>query len=232
MADARQPGLVEISKDDLVTLGAPTAVLPTLVVDPVDYLLVDLATGRHLPGDTIHVEQLAFEHGLSSVDAGDALAAASCLGLVSFGGSRAGALVTWSPLVSQSQLHRLARAMVTAVGTVSPRDPYGVDVIDGEQNRLSAVELFDLQTPCDVELFLELARALLSRRSIAVIDELVVPIAVLFSATALRVHGLELAADDDTRQQIVCGLVRSLMDGDVEAFGDLMADYVVAMSID
>lgn len=215
-----------------MTAGTPTQLLPAFVVDPIDYLLVDLATGRHLPGDMVHVEQLAHEHGLSGADALDALEAAVCLGFVTMRAGQTGALVTWTPQVSQAQLHRLARAMVTAAGAVSARDPYGIDLIDGEANRRGAVELFGLTTPSDVALFLEMARALLSRRSIAVVDELVVPIAVLFSETAQGVHGLEFAADEDTRQVLVCGLVRSLMDGRVADFADLMADYVVAMSVD
>jgi len=215
-----------------MTAGATTSVLPALIVDPIDYLLVDIATGRHLPGDTVHAEHLAHEHGLSDLDARDALDAAVCLGLVTRRVGQNCALVSWTPDVSQAQLHRLARAMVSAVDTVSSRDPYGVDLIDGEQNRHGAVELFGLTTPCDVELFLELARALLSRRSIAVVDELVTPIAVLFSETAQQVHGLDFAADARTRQELVCGLVRSLMDGRADDFRDLLADYVVALSVD
>lgn len=215
-----------------MTTGAATKLLPTIIVDPIDYLLVDIATGRHLPGDTVHAEQLAHEHGLTLDEAADALEAASCLGLVSRGARSSGAVVIWTPAVSQAQLHRLARAMVAAVAAVGPRDPYGVDVIDGEQSRLGAVELFGMTTPCDVELFLELARALLSRRSIGVLDDLVVPVAVLFCETAQRVHGLDFAASASTRQQIVCELVRSLMDGRPDEFADLMADYVVAMSVD
>ncbi|BDZ48777.1 hypothetical protein GCM10025867_10180 [Frondihabitans sucicola] len=215
-----------------MTAGTATQLLPALIIDPVDYLLVDLATGRHLPGDVVHAGQLAHEHGLSDADALDALDAAACLGVVSCRAGRASAIVSWTPAVSQAQLHRLARAMVAAVGAVTSRDPYGVDVIDGEEARHGAVELFGLTVPGDVDLFLELARALLGRRSISVVDELVVPIAVLFSETAQQVHGLELAADAATRQELVCDLVRSLLDGRGDDFAALVADYALALSVD
>lgn len=211
--------------------GSSTHHRPTLLVDPIDHLLVDLATGRHLTGDTVHADELAGEHDLDSTQADDVLQAAWCLGLVSRPSARS-AVITWTPEVSQVQLHRLARAMVAAVGTVTTRDPYGVAVIDGEEARLGAAELFELETPCDVDLFLELARALLSRRSIAVVDELVSPLSILFSRVALEMHGVRLAATDDVRAEIVRGLVLSLMDGRVDDFRDLVADYVVAMSID
>lgn len=214
-----------------MTAGFTTQLLPTLIIDPIDYLLVDLATGRYLPGETVHAEQLAHEHGLSSDDAADALDAAWCLGLVARE-TRSAGRVTWCPEVSQMQLHRLARAMVAAVRGVSVRDSYGVDVIDGEQARLRAVDLFGLSAPADVDLFLELARALLCRRSITLLDELVVPVAVLFSMTAQEVHGIEYAASTLVRDEIVANLVRSLLDDRVDDFCDLIADYVVAMSID
>lgn len=211
--------------------GSTTSLIPTLLVDPVDHLLVDVATGRYLRGDTVHAGVLAREHGFDRAEAVDLLDASWCLGIVSRP-SAGSAVVTWSPEASQVQLQRLARVMVAAVGTVTARDPYGVAVIDGEETRLGAAELFSLGTPCDVDLFLEVARALLSRRSIAVLDELVSPLAILFSRVAQEVHGFQLAASDDVRAEIVRALVLSLMDGRVDAFKDLVADYVVAMSID
>jgi len=215
-----------------MTAGAATLAFPSLIVDPLDYFVVDIAVGRHLPGGTVHASQLAYEHGLTDEEALDALDAAVCLGLASRRTGEGDVSVSWSPSVSQSHLHRLARAMVMAVGAINDRDPYGIDLIDGERDRFGAVEFFGLTTPCDVELFLELARALLARRSIAVVDDLVSPIAILFSETAQHVHGLEFAADERYRQELVSGLVRSLLDGRSEAFVDLLADYVVALSVD
>lgn len=204
----------------------------TLVVDPVDYLLADLATGRHLPGDAVHVQQLAFEHGLELDAAREALEVAWQLGFVSIAPDLSSAIVTWTPEASQRQLHRLARALVSAVSRAGDGRPVARHVIDGEQAREGAVEMFGLGTPDDVALFVELGRALLGTSAPALVDELSVPIAVLFSETAQSVYGLELAAPASVRREIVAELVSSLIDGRIDDFRDAVADYVVAMSID
>lgn len=208
-----------------------TTLLPTLIVEPLDYLLVDIATGRHLPGDGVHVEQLAHEHGLSLADAHEAIDAAWSLGFVSRQVAGSGGILTYSPEASQVHLHRLARAMVSAVGC-GPRGAGTVGLIDGEEARFGAVELFGLTTPCDVELFLELGRALLSSWAPSLVDELVVPIAVLFSESAQFVHGIDFAAPPAVRRELVCGMVSALIDGRTDDFTALVADYVIAMSID
>lgn len=216
--------------------GPASPLLPALIVDPVDYLLVDIATGRLLPGDAVHAEQLAHEHGLDLDAAGDAVDAAAQLGFVARGpvgfAAGTGGIVTWTPEQSQLQLHRLARAMVIAASTSCSVVSANRDVIDGEQKRMGAVELFALITPGDVELFLELARALLGRASGPLLDEIVVPLAILSSEAAQTVHGFEFAAPQSVRQSLVCDMIRSLMDGRVVEFGDLVADYVIALSID
>lgn len=207
-----------------------TTLLPTLIVDPFDYLLVDIATGRHLPGDGVHAEQLAHEHGLSIEDAHDAIDTAWRLGFVSRQGTGPGGILTYTPEASQVHLHRLARAMVAAVAC-GPRGAGAVGLIDGEEARFGVVELFGLTTPCDVELFLELGRALLGSWAPTLVDELVVPIAVLFSESAQFVHGVEFAAPPAVRRELVCSMVSSLIDGRTDDFAALVADYVIAMSI-
>lgn len=215
-----------------MTAGAAPQLLPSLLVDPIDYLLADIAAGRHRPGDSVHVHQLTGEHGLTPAEAHDVLEAACCLGVVSRAAHHAGAVVCWSPDVSQRQLQRLARAMVAAIRSSSARDPYGVDVIDAEESLAGDIGSFGLTASCDVVVFLAVAHALLGRRSIALLDELAAPVAVFFSETAQRVHGIELAADAETRRQIVGELVRSLIDRRPDDFAALMRDYVTAMSID
>ena len=211
---------------------------PALVVDPIDYLLVDIATGRHLPGDAVHAEQLAHEHGLDVETARDALEAAWHLGLVTRGPGGTSGVVVWTPEITQQQIHRLARAMVTAVQGIcrGPIERHGLaerhSVIDGEAARMGVIEMFGLATPCDVDLFLELARALLGGQAPTLVDELVVPIGVLMSEAAQVVHGIELAAPAAVRDELVGDLVRCLMDGDADGFTEALADYVVAVSID
>lgn len=207
-----------------------TPVVP-LVVDPVDYFLVDIAVGRHLPGGTVHAAQLAHEHGLSDAEAIEALDAAWLLGFVSLDAGRTSGLIIWTPESSLRQLHRLAGAMVAAVGTKSRTGLPHADVIDGEEARMGAVELFALTTPNDVEVFLELARALLGCRPGPLVDDLVVPLAVLFSATAQHVHGLAFAAPLEVRERLVSDLVRCLIDGRADDFALAMSDYLVAMSV-
>lgn len=213
-----------------MTATTPIRPARSLIVDPIDYVLVDIATGRLLPGDGVHAEQLAHEHGLDTADAAAAIDSAWHLGLVSRHGMAGGGTVAWCPEASQVHLHRLACAMVAAVAA-GPRGRGTVGLIDGEQARIGAVELFGLTTPCDVELFLELGRALLGSCAPALVDELVVPIAVLFSEAAQSVHGLELAAPPEVRRDIACDLVRCLMDGRPGDFAGLVDDYLLALSI-
>lgn len=215
-----------------MTAGTLTTKLPALVIDPTDYLVVDIATGRHLPGDAVHAAQLAHEHGLTAAEALEAVESGWHLGLLSFLPGATSGVVVWTPQSTQRQVHRLARAMAGAAATSGGLSGLHPDLIDGENDRFGAVELFGLSTPCDIDLFLELARALLSRSAPHLIDELVVPIAVLFSATAQSVHGIEFAAPDVIRQEIVAGMVRSLMDGRGDDFADGLADYVVALAVD
>jgi hypothetical protein len=213
-------------------MSAGTTLIRPIIVDSVDHLLVDIATGRHLAGDAVHPELLAAEHGLPLDEAREALDDAWRLGFVSKVGAGSCGLVAWTPEASQLQLHRLARAMVTAVAG-SQRATMGLGcVIDGERTRLGAVEHFGLTVPCDVELFLELARALLGDFAPTLLDELIAPLEVMFSDAATTVHGLEFAAPAEVRHTLVCDLVRSLMDGRVDDFRDLVADYVVALSVD
>ncbi|RKR75742.1 hypothetical protein [Frondihabitans australicus] len=211
---------------------ATISLAPALVVDPVDYLLVDLATGRHLPGDAVHVEQLAEEHGLTCTEAREAVEAAWQLGFVLLGPGGTSGIVSWTPESTQRQLHRLARAMVAAVAGVGAGRQAPRHVIDGEQSRLGAVQLFGLTTPDDVDVFLELGRALLGSTAPALVDEVTVPLAVLLSEAAQVVHGMEFAAPAAVRREMVATMVSSLIDGRIDDFRDAIADYVVALSID
>jgi hypothetical protein len=215
-----------------MTAGTLTTKLPALVIDPTDYLVVDIATGRHLPGDAVHAAQLAHEHGLTATEALEAIENGWHLGLLSFLPGATSGLVVWTPQVMQRQVHRLARVMAAAVTPPGLGSPGAPDLIDGENARFGAVELFGLTTPCDIEVFLELARALLSRSAPQIVDELVVPIAVLSSETAQSVHDLEFAATSAVRQEIVAEMVHSLMDGRSADFADHLADYVVALAVD
>lgn len=211
---------------------AATTLMPAAVIDPVDHLLVDIATGRHLPGDAVHPAQLAAEHGLDRDQGQEAVDAAWRLGFVSRVSAGSCGVVVWSPETTQLQLHRLARAMVTAVATACRAGETRRDVIDGEGTRVGAVELFGLTVPSDVELFLELAHTLLGDFAPTLLDELAAPVALMFSEAATTVHGLDFAASADVRCALICDLVRSLMDGRIDDFRDLVADYVVALSVD
>ncbi|GAA4675794.1 hypothetical protein [Frondihabitans cladoniiphilus] len=208
---------------------------PTAQPDPVDHLLVDLATGRHLPGDVLHVQQLVHEHGLTEGDAQSAVDTGWELGLLAKDGAASSARVVWTPEASQLHLHRLARHLVVVARSTRPDAPRGigrpVDLIDGEPGRLTVVEQFGLSVPEDLLLFLDVARALLGRAAPQLLDELAAPIAVLFSEAAQRVHDFEPAAPLEVREEIVRDMVRSLIEREPEAFVDLVADYVVALGI-
>lgn len=204
---------------------------PALVIAPIDYLLVDIGTGRHLPGDAIHAAQLAHEHGLDEIEAAEAVQGAWLQGFLSPDPTLTSGLVTWTPEMTARHLHQLARAMVVAVRTPCIASEHSPDLIDGEESRVGAVELFGLSTPCDLALFLELARALLSRTERHLVDEVVVPISVLFSDASRAVHGLEFAAPDVVRHGIVSRATRSLMDDRVDDFTEAVADYLVAVSV-
>lgn len=211
---------------------AGTTLSPATIVDPVDHLLVDIATGRHPRGTAVPPEQLVAEHGLTLHEAREALDDAWRLGFVSRVGAGPFGLVSWTPEATQLQLHRLARGMVASVAGMH-RDGMALGcVIDGERTRVGAVEHFGLTVPCDVELFLELGRALLGDFAPTLLDEVIAPLEVMLSEAATTVHGIEFAAPAGIRQTIMADLVRSLLDGRVDDFRDLVADYVVALSID
>lgn len=202
---------------------------PALVIAPIDYLLVDIATGRHRPGDAVHAEQLAHEHGLTVSDAQGALDEAWCLGLVSRSVSPAAGIVCWTPEVTQILLHRLARAMVSAVAG-GPRCASTRGLIDGDASRLTVIELFGLSTLPDVDLFVEVARALLGAWRPALLDELAMPVTLLLSESAQRTHGFQPGADVETRSALVGDLVDCLIDGRTDDFAAAVADYALALS--
>ncbi len=204
---------------------------PTLVVDPVDYLLADVALGRHLPGEPVHAAQLAEEHGITGAEAVEAVETAWFLGVLTRGHSIAEGRVAWTPAGTEAQVHRLARAMVAMVRRpVSTRET-ACSVIDGEDLRQGAAELFDLRTPADLVVFLELARALLGRSDRLLVDDLVAPVAILFSEVSQETHGIEFAAPAAVRDDLVRGLVRALIEERVDDFADLVDDYVLALSV-
>ena len=203
-----------------------------LIIDPVEYLAVDIATGRHLPGHIFSRETIAVEHGLADDQVDEALDSAWLLGLVSRPLASGSSIVQWSPDESQRHLFRVVRAMADVVRW-GPSDHHRLphDVIDGEGARFGAVDAFGLRVPADVELFLEVARALLSRRASAIVDEFVAPLSIFSSEAAQVVHGFAFTATEPERDEIVSRLVSALIDGRAAAFSALLDDYRHAMTV-
>jgi hypothetical protein len=204
---------------------------PALVVDPVDHLLADVALGRSLPGDVVHALHLAEEHALTAAEAVEAVETAWFLGVLTRGDSIAEGRVAWTPGSTEAQVHRLARSMVSVARRSASAREAALPVIDGEGLRLGAAELFDLRTPDDLVVFLELAHALLGRSDRLLVDDLVAPVAILFSRASQETHGIEFAAPPAVRDDLVRGLVRSLIDGRADDFADLVDDYLLALSV-
>lgn len=149
-------------------------------------MLVDIATGRYLPGDEIDAQVVAREHGLRPVDVRIALYDLRRAGLVTgvpFSGTR---VVVWHRRTNEALMRRLGRVLAG----VAAASPVLEALPEPAETRLPAAALLvrhGLALPADVEHFLDLARTMVDTlpadERVRVHSELLLPLTVLSTTT-------------------------------------------------
>ncbi|MBD8728323.1 hypothetical protein [Frigoribacterium sp. CFBP 13707] len=208
---------------------------PRPAVDPAGLMLVDIATGRYLPGDEIDAQVVAREHGLRPVDVRIALYDLRRAGLVTgvpFSGTR---VVVWHRRTNEALMRRLGRVLAG----VAAASPVLEALPEPAETRLPAADLLvrhGLALPADVEHFLDLARTMVDTlpadERVRVHSELLLPLTVLSTTTALHVHGVVPALPEGVRGAIVDLVEAAAHYGDWADVPGLVADYTVALGAD
>jgi DNA-binding GntR family transcriptional regulator len=201
------------------------------VDEVVEMLLADVAVGRWVPGDEVDVRSASVEHGVDESVVRLALHDLRRAGLVSTNPFTGGAVVVWHRRHNEVLLRRL----VGVVSVVAARRPSLHDLPEPGP-AISARARHGLVLPPDLAHLLDLVRLLVltlpeaSRRQ--VLAEIVTPLSVLGTTTAMRVHGIVPAISDDVRGVIVDLVEVAAHYGEWDDVPVLVADYAVALGAD
>lgn len=196
-----------------------------------ELLLVDVAVGRWMPGDEIDVSAAAAEHEVPEAVVRLALHDLRRAGLTSTNPFTGGAVVVWHRRHNEVLMRRL----VGVVAVVAGRRPSMEDLPEPARAS-SAVARRGLVLPADLAHLLDLVRLLVlalpeaSRRQ--VLTEIVTPLSVLGTTTAMRIHGVVPAISDDVRGVIVDLVEAAAHYGEWDDVPVLVADYAVALGAD
>jgi len=202
---------------------------------PAGLLLVDIATGRYRAGDEIDALVAAREHGLRPADVRIALYDLRRAGLVTgvpFSGTR---VVVWH----RRSAEELMRRLVQVISRVAEAAPVLEALPEPGVGRLPGSALLrrhGLELPADVEHLLDLARTMVdvleADERARVRDEVLLPLTVLCTTTAMRVHGLVPALPEGIRGAIVDLVEAAAHYGDWADVPGLVSDYAVALGAD
>jgi DNA-binding GntR family transcriptional regulator len=197
----------------------------------VELLLADVAVGRWMPGDEIDVPTAAAEHEVPEATVRLALHDLRRAGLTSTNPFTGGSVVVWHRRHNEVLMRRL----VGVVTVIAGRRPSLADLPEPAPAS-SAVARRGLVLPPDLAHLLDLVRLFVlvlpeaSRRQ--VVAEVVMPLAVLGTTTAMRVHGVVPAISDDVRAVIVDLVEVAAHYGEWDDVPVLVADYAVALGAD
>jgi DNA-binding GntR family transcriptional regulator len=200
--------------------------------DAAELVLVDVATGRWLPGDEVDPLVVAREHGLAPHVVLAALGDLRRLGLLARSPFTGASVVVWHRRANEVLMRRLALALADVadlapvLGELPEPAPTGPCV--------AARHGFEL--PADVAHLLDLARTMLaalpSGEGSRVVADVVRPLSVLATRTAMRVHGVEPALPEQVRGEIVDLVEAAAHYGEWSSVPGLVADYSVAFGAD
>jgi hypothetical protein len=196
-----------------------------------ELLLVDVAVGRWMPGDEIDVEVAAAEHGVAGSSVRLALHDLRRAGLTSTNPFTGGSLVVWHRRHNEVLMRRL----VGVVAVIAGRRP-SLEDLPEPGPASSAVAHRGLVLPPDLAHLLDLVGLFASTLPEAsrrqVLTEVVRPLSVLGTTTAMRVHGVVPAISGDVRAVIVDLIEVAAHYGEWDDVPVLVADYAVALGAD
>ncbi|WP_423921135.1 hypothetical protein ACPEEZ_00170 [Frigoribacterium sp. 2-23] len=196
-----------------------------------DLLLVDIATGRYLPGDSIEPETAAREHDCTPLEMHAALADLRRAGLVTQAMFAPGMVVVWHHRYNETLMRRLGRLLALAVA----KQP-DLETVAEPVRRATAAEAHGLQLPDDAARFFDIARALVSVLPAAVaghaVTDLITPLETMYSTTSMTVHGITPALSEAVRHTIVDLLEHAAHYGEWTDVCGFVADYGVAIGAD
>ena len=205
---------------------------PRPVVDLVgDVFLVDLATGRHTPGDVLDESAVADELGVTLAEVRRSVDVLCRIGVLLRPPFGRDAVVGLPAYCTTTLLRRLGGAIELALAR-------GAQAEDLPEPRPAATlgDRHGLETPLDIARLIELADPLLGLfddDEAARLDrEVVRPLSVLATEQALRVHGAAPALSDDLRARIVDEIETAVHYGEWRAIPGLMADFSIAFAPD
>ena len=196
-----------------------------------DALLIDLATGRHTPGDVLDDSAVARELGVSLGEVRRSIDVLCRIGMLLRAPFGSDAVVGLPAYSVTTLLRRLGGAMELALA----RGPQVEDLPEPRPGATLA-DRFGLESPLDIARLVELADplfGLFDDDEAARLDrEVVGPLSVLASIDALRVHDSRPALPDDLRARIVDEIEAAVHYGEWRSIAGLMADFGIAFAPD
>jgi len=208
---------------------APAA--PQVGHDAAELLLVDIAAGRYAPGDTLDVETIVREHAVTIGDVHLALYELRRMKVVVRAPFSNASIVVWHRRFNEVLLGDLVR-MVAVAATRTP----SLEAVDEPPRRLPAGAAHGLGLPADVAHFLDLCRSIVQALSPAarqhVLDDVLLPLEILCSTTAVVTHGMAPALGPTVRGAIVDLMEVAAHYGRWDEVPALASDYVTALAVD
>lgn len=199
--------------------------------DTAELLLVDVATGRYSPGDTLDPATIMREHGVTLGEVHLALYELRRMKVVIRAPFSGASVVVWHRRFNEVLLGDLVRMIAVAASMAT-----SLEEVPEPSLRRPACTAHGLALPADVAHFLDLARTIVQVLSPSarqhVHDDLLLPLEILCSTRAVAVHRIEPALGETVRGAIVDLMEAAAHFGDWAQLPGLAADYVTALGVD
>lgn len=210
---------------------ATTRPLRATTHDTAELLLVDLATARYAPGDSLDVDTIVREHRVTPGEVHLALFELRRMKVVVRAPFSGAHVVVWHRRFNEVLLRDLVR-MISVASTKAT----SLEDVPEPGVRRPACTAHGLALPADVAHFLDLARAIVQVLSPAarqhVLDDLLLPLEILCSARAVAVHDMRPALGETVRGAIVDLMEAAAHYGEWAQLPGLASDYVTALGVD
>ncbi|NRD26423.1 hypothetical protein [Frigoribacterium sp. VKM Ac-2836] len=199
--------------------------------DTAELLLVDLATARYAPGDSLDVDTIVREHRVTPGEVHLALFELRRMKVVVRAPFSGAHVVVWHRRFNEVLLGDLVR-MISVASTKAT----SLEEVPEPAVRRPACAAHGLTLPMDVAHFLDLARAIVQVLSPAarqhVQDDLLLPLEILCSSRAVEVHDMRPALGESVRGAIVDLVEAAAHFGDWARLPGLASEYVTALGVD
>lgn len=208
-----------------------TATRTRVLHDAAELVLVDIARGRYAPGDTLDLATIVREHGVTPGDVQLAFYELRRMRVVVRAPFSHAHVVVWHRRFNEVLLDDLVR-MIAVAATRAP----SFEQLDEPAHRVPACVAHGLELEPDVAHFLDLARSIVQVLSPSarqhVLDDVLLPLEILCSTSAVVAHGMTPALGATVRGAIVDLIEVAAHYGDWAQVPVLAADYVTALGLD